>query len=164
LLDNPVAADLDRAPWTVRDQALAALAQLPLHLEDFEAACERLVEDEIERSGDWVIQQIATLSAVLPVLGAGAVIVVTGGAGADLAFAGVGAASYGLYDWWVERTGAGLMERARAAWEEPRAAALGHLLYAAALPLGGPILANLRDVGAATAAELRAFASEAFLQ
>lgn len=155
-----LSADLGRAPWALRDEALRALAEAPLDFEHFEERCEALVEEELERrGGEWLLQSGSTLLALLPVGGAAVAIVFTGGMGADIAVAGGGVASYWLYDQLVALLGRPLLERARLAWEGPRAALLARILFGVTLPTAGPVLQEHQGA-AAWAAELEVLGAE----
>src|SRR4030095_15705399 len=99
-----VAAQLDR---DLADQRRAdaqaraeqALRIAPSDISEFQRACEALVEKAIEERGfDDDIQAAADIATLVPIALAAAVIINTGGLGADLAAAGGGALGTFLFE------------------------------------------------------------------
>jgi hypothetical protein len=141
-----VAAQLDR---DLADQrradaqasAEAALRMVPADVDEFQRACEQLVEKAIEERGfDDDIQAAADLATLLPIALAAVVIINTGGLGSDIAAVGGGALGTFLFEKYAHVLGTGIMADARRRWIEVRGRQLAHALTDAALPGTAPHL------------------------
>jgi hypothetical protein len=130
--------DLARGGAEGLERAQRALLELPLDFEQFQGECERLVEEALEQRGtDLDIQVAADLATVLPVAIAAAVIVKTGGFGADLGLAGSGVVTTFLFDKYKHLLGSRITREARRGWERQRGGRLGDVAYRSALPTAG---------------------------
>lgn len=139
-----------------RQQAVAALAAQPADIDRFRAACEELVEHAIDERGfDIDIQAAADLASMLPLALAAAVIVKTGGLGADIAAAGGGALSSFLVEKYTHLLGSDIMAETRRRWTELRGHELARVLVDAALETSAPVLRASAARDDAQAAELR---------
>jgi hypothetical protein len=161
-----VAAQLDR---DLADQRRAdaqaraeqALRIAPSDISEFQRACEALVEKAIEERGfDDDIQAAADIATLVPIALAAAVIINTGGLGADLAAAGGGALGTFLFEKYAHVLGAGIMSDARRSWIEVRGRQLAQALTDAALPLTAPQLRATVEQDTAVAHELQALQNE----
>ncbi len=140
-----------------RQQAVDALAAQPADIDRFRAACEELVEHAIDERGfDIDIQAAADLASMLPLALAAAVIVKTGGLGADIAAAGGGALSSFLIEKYTHLLGSDIMAATRRKWTELRGRELARVLVDAALETSAPVLRASAARDDAQAAELRA--------
>ena len=99
-----------------------------------------------ERGFDDDIQAAADLATLVPIALAAAVIVNTGGLGADIAAVGGGALGTFLFEKYAHVLGSGIMADARRRWIEVRGRQLAQVLTDAALPGTAP---HLRAAAAA---------------
>jgi len=153
LLDRDLA---DARRGEARMRAEAALGMAPGDVEEFQRACEQLVERAIEERGfDADIQAVADLATLVPLALAAAVIVHTGGFGTDIAAAGGGAVGTYLFEKYAHVLGTGIMADARRRWTEVRGRQLAAVLTQAALPTAAPQLQSAAEVDAHLAGELR---------
>lgn len=138
-LARPVLQDPDRLDATASAAGLARLGErlgdAGTELEDFTVICEELVAEELDRGrSEWAYQLAVDLAIALPAVGAGALIISTGGAGFDLAVAGVGTVSTLAVEKLSRLLGHGLARRARRRWRTLRGHEVGDAALAAALP------------------------------
>lgn len=161
-----IAAQLDRdlddrrrADALARAEALLRTA--PADVSEFQRACEELVEKAIEERGfDDDIQAAADLATLVPIALAAAVIVNTGGLGADIAAAGGGALGSFLFEKYAHVLGTGIMADARRRWIEVRGRQLAHALTDAALPTTAPQLRATAERDTDLARRLQAMQNE----
>ena len=153
MLDQDL-ADQRRAAANAR--AVGGLSVRDTDVEEFQHACEQLVEKAIEDRGfDLDIQAAADLATLVPIALAAAVIVNTGGLGSDLAAVGGGAVGTFLFEKYAHVLGRGIMADARRRWTEVRGRQLATDLVDAALPTTAPhVRATVAD-DTALAQELR---------
>lgn len=131
----------DRRRGDALARAEAALRTAPADVSEFQRACEGLVEKAIEERGfDDDIQAAADLATLVPIALAAAVIVNTGGLGADIAAAGGGALGTFLFEKYAHVLGSGIMADARRSWVQVRGRQLAQALTDAALPSTAPRL------------------------
>lgn len=89
----------------------------PALMEEYRAACRTLITEELDRgSSEWALQLAVDAMHLLPVGVAGALIVHTGGLGADVAVAGGGALSAALAERLSRTLGTGVASTARDRW------------------------------------------------
>ncbi len=144
-----------------RQRAERALAASPADIDEFEYACQQLVEKAIaERGFDLDIQAAADIATLLPLALAAAVIVNTGGLGSDIAVAGGGAVSAFLIEKYAHLLGGGIMAEARRRWTELRGRQLALVLIEAALPHVVPELRGRTQRDVELADRLRGLAGE----
>jgi len=150
-------ADLDEARRAeARARAEQGLRIAPGDVEEFERACEQLVETAIEERGfDLDIQAAADIATLVPLALAAAVIVNTGGLGSDLAAAGGGALGTFLFEKYAHVLGSGIMADARRRWTEVRGRQLARALTDAALPTAAPLLRATAERDTALAHQLQ---------
>ena len=152
-------ADQRRAEAQAR--AETALTIAPSDISEFQRACEALVERAIEERGfDDDIQAAADIATLVPIALAAAVIINTGGLGADLAAAGGGALGTFLFEKYAHVLGAGIMSDARRSWIEVRGRQLAQALTDAALPVTAPHLRTTVEQDTAVAQELQALQND----
>ena len=131
----------DRRRADAHARAEGALRMVPADVGEFQRACEQLVEKAIEQRGfDDDIQAAADLATLVPIALAAAVIINTGGLGADLAAVGGGALGTFLFEKYAHVLGSGVMADARRRWIEVRGRQLAQALTDAALPTTAPAL------------------------
>jgi hypothetical protein len=136
LLDADL-ADAQRVAANAR--AVGGVTVRDADVEEFQLACESLVEHAIEDRGfDLDIQAAADLATLVPIALAAAVIVNTGGLGSDLAAVGGGAVGTYLFEKYAHVLGRGIMSEARRRWTEVRGRQLATDLVDAALPATAP--------------------------
>lgn len=135
-------ADLaDQRRSAAFDEGVGALAMRDAEVEEFQRACEQLVERAIEDRGfELDIQAAADLATLVPIALAAAVIVNTGGFGSDLAAVGGGAVGTFLFEKYAHVLGRGIMAEARRRWTEVRGRQLAQSLVDAALPGTAPFV------------------------
>ena len=115
-------------------------------LREYRAACRELIGAELDAGrSEWALQLAVDGLHLLPIGVAGAVIVQTGGLGADLAVAGGGAVSAALAERLSRLLGTGVANAAREQWVELRSARIAE---AAREGMGGEALTAMRAVGA----------------
>jgi len=150
-------ADLDESRRAeARARAEQGLQIAPAEVEEFQRACEQLVETAIEERGfDLDIQAAADIATLVPLALAAAVIVNTGGLGSDLAAAGGGALGTFLFEKYAHVLGSGIMADARRRWTEVRGRQLARSLTDAALPTTAPLLRATAERDTALARQLR---------
>jgi len=155
-------ADLDEARRAdARSAAEAGLGMAPADVDEFQRACEELVETAIaERGFDLDIQAAADLATLVPLALAAAVIVHTGGLGSDLAAAGGGALGTFLFEKYAHVLGQGIMADARRRWTAVRGRQLARALTDAALRSAAPHLRAIAERDTASAGQLRALQGE----
>lgn len=155
-------ADLDdRNRAAARARAETVLGMAPAEVDEFQRACEELVEQAIEERGfDADIQAAADLATLVPLALAAAVIVHTGGLGSDIAAAGGGALGTFLLEKYAHVLGTGIMAEARRRWTEVRGRQLAQALTGAALPTAAPRLRESVEEDTALAAQLRSVQKE----
>jgi len=129
-------------------------------MEEYEAACRRLIADELDRdpSGEWLMQLGVDALHLLPLGVAGAVIVHTGGLGADVAVAGGGALSAAAAERMSRALGTGVASAARRRWVELREVELAEAALAGLV--GREALGRLRDARASREGLARAASGE----
>jgi hypothetical protein len=158
LLDDDLA---DARRGAAAESATRALAGAPADVSEFERGCEALVEKAIaERGFDVDIQAAADLATLVPIALAAAVIVNTGGLGADIAAAGGGALSTFLIEKYAHVLGSGIMADARRQWTGVRGRQLARTLVDAALPTAAPHLRASAERDTGLVAELRQLRGE----
>jgi len=135
--------DLEESASVGLARTRAAAATDGRELVDFARTCEELVVAELDRGGmEWALQLGVDVLYLLPAFAAGAVIVHTGGLGADVAVAGGGALSAVLAERLSRLLGSGVAREARARWATLRGAALADMALEGALPRSAPLLAR----------------------
>ncbi|MEZ6017437.1 MAG: GTPase [Planctomycetota bacterium] len=142
-LAAPASEGLARATAAVSSEQLARDGQQETadELADFGRTCERLIEAELDRGGiEWALQIGVDALHLLPAVAAGAVILHTGGLGADLAVAGGGALSAVLAERLSRLLGSGVAREARENWALQRGGALAAVACDAVLPATAPLL------------------------
>ncbi|MEM8711023.1 MAG: hypothetical protein AAGG01_08730, partial [Planctomycetota bacterium] len=88
---------------------------------EYRAACREIIATELDGSGsEWALQLAVDALHLLPIGVAGALIVQTGGMGADLALAGGGALSAAAAERLSKTLGTGVAMAARRRWVELR--------------------------------------------
>lgn len=118
-----------------QERAAAALRGRAPDLAGFQRICERLVDEAIDSRGfEFDMQRLADLATVAPVALAAAVIVTTGGMGADVAVAGGGAVGAFFMEKYSHLLGSGITRAARSRWAESRGDQLGAELLVSVLP------------------------------
>jgi hypothetical protein len=149
-------ADLDaRRRGEARAQAERDLRIAPGDVEEFQHACEQLVETAIDERGfELDIQAAADIATLVPLALAAAVIVNTGGLGSDIAAAGGGALGTFLFEKYAHVLGSGIMADARRRWTEVRGRQLAHALTEAALPTTTALLRASAERDTALARQL----------
>lgn len=136
-----------------RARAEERLALDPEVLREYRVACRELIAAELDAGrSEWALQLAVDGLHLLPLGVAGAVIVQTGGLGADLAVAGGGAVSAALAERLSRLLGTGVATAARERWIQLRSARIGE---AAAEGLGGEELRSLRALADAHRSFLR---------
>lgn len=151
----------DQRRGEAQARAETALTIAPSDISEFQRACEALVERAIEERGfDDDIQAAADIATLVPIALAAAVIINTGGLGADLAAAGGGALGTFLFEKYAHVLGAGIMSDARRSWIEVRGRQLAQALTDAALPVTAPHLRTTVEQDAAVAQELQALQND----
>lgn len=136
-------------------RAKAAAGAEASELADFAAACEALVEAELDASGvEWALQLGVDALHLLPAFAAGAVILHTGGLGADVAVAGGGAMSSVLAERLSRLLGSGVAHEARERWASRRGEVLAEAAMTAVLPATRPILERRATDGRQLAREI----------
>jgi hypothetical protein len=131
----------DRRRADAQARGEAALRTTPANVDEFQRACEELVEKAIEERGfDDDIQAAADLATLLPIALAAVVIINTGGLGSDIAAVGGGALGTFLFEKYAHVLGTGIMADARRRWIEVRGRQLAQALTDAALPTTAPHL------------------------
>ncbi len=136
------------------DLARKALLNLPAEFDDFQRACEGLVERALDERGfEWDLKVVADVATLLPAAVAGAMVLTTGGLGADVAVVGTGTLTTGLFERFTPRlVGSRIVREARGLWQEERGAALaGALLDSALSRSSAPLNAAIeegQDLGA----------------
>ena len=142
-------------------RAEGALRMAPADVGEFQRACEELVEKAIEQRGfDDDIQAAADLATLVPIALAAAVIINTGGLGADLAAVGGGALGTFLFEKYAHVLGSGVMADARRRWIEVRGRQLAQALTDAALPCTAPALRTAAAHDSELARELQTLERE----
>jgi hypothetical protein len=122
-------------------------------LADFARTCEGLIERELDQSShEWALQLGVDALHLLPAVAAGAVILHTGGLGADVAVAGGGALSAVLAERLSRVLGSGVAHEARERWAVQRGATLGQAAERALLSATAPVLRR-RALGARAAGQ-----------
>jgi 50S ribosome-binding GTPase len=151
----------DRRGADAQARAEGRLRMAPADVGEFQRACEELVEKAIEQRGfDDDIQAAADLATLVPIALAAAVIINTGGLGADLAAAGGGALGTFLFEKYAHVLGHGVMADARRRWIEVRGRQLAQALTDAALPGTAPALRTAAARDTDLARELQALERE----
>lgn len=118
----------------------------PELLREYRAGCRELIGAELDAGrSEWALQLAVDGLHLLPIGVAGAVIVQTGGLGADLAVAGGGAVSAALAERLSRLLGTGVANAAREQWVELRSARIAE---AACEGLGGEALIAMRAIEA----------------
>ncbi|MEC8510697.1 MAG: dynamin family protein [Planctomycetota bacterium] len=137
LLGSP---DLDGA----LERAAELLSVDPELLGEYRTACRELIGAELDAGrSEWALQLAVDGLHLLPLGVAGAVIVQTGGLGADLAVAGGGALSAALAQRLSRLLGTGVAARARERWVELRSS---RIAVAAREGLAGEELLAIREL------------------
>ena len=138
-----------------------ALALDPALLDEHRAACREIIARELdERGNEWFLQLAVDAMHLLPLGLAGAVIVQTGGMGADVAVAGGAAAAAAVAERLSRTLGTGVAMAARARWTELRSEKIAD---AALTGLLGPAvhdLAQFQSEAQAIAAECGAWSHQ----
>ncbi len=152
-LEAPAGVGLERARASVAAVDAAGAAELSA----FEKVCEGLIERELDGLGhEWALQLGVDALHLLPAVAAGAVILHTGGLGADVAVAGGGALSAVLAERASRVLGSGVAREARARWAEQRGRALAEAALAALLPTTAPLLRRRSEAAARAQRDLTA--------
>lgn len=116
------------------ERALDRLARTVADWGSFRSACERLIDDAIEKRGfDADIQAVADLATLAPLALAGVFILTAGGVGADVAFFGGGALGAMLMEKYAPLLGSSIVREARARWAELRGRQIAEAVSEAAL-------------------------------
>ena len=103
------------------DVARESLGLDPELMQEYHAACREIIAAELDSQGtEWALQLAVDALHLLPLGVAGAVIVHTGGMGADLAVAGGGALSAAAAERLSRTLGTGVAAAARQRWVELR--------------------------------------------
>ncbi|MEE2939751.1 MAG: hypothetical protein VX460_05150, partial [Planctomycetota bacterium] len=143
-----VAVELEQLLLSRRDlraclaRAAGRLSLEPELLQEYGAACRELIRAELDAGrSEWALQLAVDGLHLLPIGVAGAVIVQTGGIGADLAVAGGGAVSAALAERLSRLLGTGVATSARERWVALRSTRIAE---AARHGLGGEELESLR--------------------
>ncbi len=126
-------------------------------LADFQAGCEALVEEAFARRGrDWDLQLLSDAVLLLPAAGAAALVLTTGGLGADTATVLGGLAGEFLAEKYFPRlAGSPILGTARDLWARQRGTALAAVLVDATLPAAAPALRLAASRGQEQALALR---------
>lgn len=125
-------------------RAMGTLASGAADLGGFREACERLIDEAIEKRGfDTDIQAAADLATLAPIAFATVFIFTTSGVGADLAAAGGGAVGTFLLEKYSHVLGSSITRAARSRWAELRGRQIADAAVAAALPHVVPALRML---------------------
>ncbi len=130
-------------------------------LEEFRQTCENLVEEALRKRGrDWDIQLAADLVTLGPMVLATAVIVHTGGLGADLAVAGGGTLGTLFTGKISHLVGSAIIREAEELWQRLRADQLRGMVVGTALETAAPLLQKRKREHPRSAAGLLALAEE----
>ncbi len=125
-------------------RAAERLSLEPELMREYRSACRELIGAELDAGrSEWALQLAVDGLHLLPLGVAGAVIVQTGGLGADLAVAGGGAVSAALAERLSRLLGTGVASSARERWVTLRSS---RIVAAALDGLGGEGLAGLRTL------------------
>lgn len=124
--------------------ALDALALDPELMAEYRVACRELITKELDSGrSEWALQLAVDGLHLLPIGVAGAVIVHTGGLGADVAVAGGGAVSAALAERLSRALGTGVAASARKSWTDLRSSKIAHAAAEGLLMESGPELESL---------------------
>ncbi|MEM6567753.1 MAG: dynamin family protein [Planctomycetota bacterium] len=142
-------------------RASNALALDPALLDEHRAACRDIISRELdERGSEWFLQLAVDAMHLLPLGVAGAVIVQTGGVGADFAVAGGGAAAAALAERLSRTLGTGVAIAARNRWTELRSERIADAALTGLLGDAERDLERLRAEARAIDAECSSWARE----
>jgi len=129
-------------------RTVATLAAGATDFGGFQQACERLIDEAIEKRGfDGDIQAAADLATLVPIAFATVFIFTTSGVGADLAAAGGGAVGTFLFEKYSHVLGSSITRAARARWADLRGRQIAQAALPAALPQAMPALQQLLSEG-----------------
>lgn len=124
--------------------ALKAVALDPELMAEYRVACRELITQELDSGrSEWALQIAVDGLHLLPIGVAGAVIVHTGGLGADVAVAGGGAVSAALAERLSRALGTGVAASARKSWVHLRSSKIGAAAAEGLLMESGPELHSL---------------------
>ncbi|MFT5199680.1 MAG: hypothetical protein ACI87O_002351 [Planctomycetota bacterium] len=124
-----------------RERAFAGLQSDPEVWQEFEQACERFIEEDLDlRGNEWTLQALVDLTHLLPAAVAGAIIVKSGGLLTDVAVGSMGAVSSMAMEQLSKFLGTGTANRARKQWAQLRSPKLREIFLRAALVQGWPLL------------------------
>jgi len=144
-----------------RERLAGSLNKQSPGLEEFRRTCEDLVEEALRKRGrDWDIQLAADLVTLGPMVLATAVIVHTGGLGADLAVAGGGTLGTLFTEKISHLVGSAIIRQTEDLWRRLRTGQLQGLVLHAALDSSAPLLEARKRDHARSAAELLSLAED----
>ncbi len=144
-----IVSDLtDRAPnvFGSLGHATDALALDPALMIEYREACRELITKELDAGrSEWALQLAVDGLHLLPIGVAGAVIVHTGGLGADVAVAGGGAFSAALAERLSRTLGTGVAASARSSWADMRSEKIAKAAVQGLLMESSVALESLRE-------------------